>query len=123
MPRYSSIEKNIRKVFVDEMILDLVPKFLQTRTDDLVKLKTALHNHDYDTVRKLGHNWKGAGSTYGFHYLSIIGEHLEILAYRHDDKNLAELLDSLPDYLSSIDIQCKPAYEKLKKFSDQSSHL
>lgn len=99
------------KIFVDEFLVDLIPNFIKNKIDDLAVLKSAIENNDFETVRKIGHNWKGVCSSYGFKYLGETGKQFEYLAENKDAASLRLLVESLPEYLKNVQIESIPEYE------------
>lgn len=92
-------------VHVEQMVSELIPSFLKNKQTDLQFIRSLLEEKKYDEIKKLGHNWKGACASYGFHYLSEVGKQFEDLADRKDDDNLKKLIDSLPIYLDNVKIE------------------
>lgn len=99
------------KIFVDEFLIDLIPNFIKNKIHDLTIIKSALETNDFETIRKIGHNWKGVCSSYGFKYLGETGKQLEHLAEAHDKTSLRFLIESLPEYLRNVQIESIPEYE------------
>lgn len=96
------------KIFVDEFLVDLIPGFIKNKIEDLTILKSSLENKDLDTIKKIGHNWKGVCSSYGFNYLGETGKQFEILAQNKDYSSLKLLIESIPEYLRNIQIESVP---------------
>lgn len=99
------------KIFVDEFLVDLIPNFIKNKIVDLAILKSALESKDFDTIKKIGHNWKGVCSSYGFNYLGEAGKQFELLAQNEDAHSLALLIDSLPEYLRNVRIESVPDFD------------
>ena len=72
------------KIFVDEFLIDLIPNFIKNKIAELAILKTAVKIKDFDAIKKIGHNWKGVCSSYGFTYLGETGKQFELLAENQD---------------------------------------
>ncbi len=104
MMDHTFTEKYSDKVSVEDMLADLIPGFLKNKTADLDILNQALNEKNFDQIKKIGHNWKGACSSYGFHYLGEVGKQFEILAAEKNDVKLKVILDSLPKYLKNIEV-------------------
>lgn len=64
-------------VEIDEDIAALVPTFLANVERDVIDLRTALADNDFDVIRRIGHNLKGSGGSFGFPKLSEIGARIE----------------------------------------------
>ncbi len=99
------------KIFVDEFLVDLIPNFIKNKIADLAILKSALESKDFDTIKKIGHNWKGVCSSYGFNYLGETGKQFELLAQNEDANSLRILIDGLPEYLRNVQIESVPDFD------------
>ncbi|MBC7743001.1 MAG: Hpt domain-containing protein [Bdellovibrionaceae bacterium] len=97
-------EKYSDQVSVEDMLADLIPGFLKNKATDLVILNQALSEKDFDKIKKIGHNWKGACSSYGFDYLGEVGKQFENLAAKSDTEKLEIILKSLPEYLKNVQV-------------------
>jgi len=96
------------KIYVDEFLVDLIPGFIKNKLDDLTILQSALENQDFESIKKIGHNWKGVCSSYGFNYLGETGKQFEFLSMNKDLSSLKLLIESLPEYLKNIQIESVP---------------
>ena len=65
------------------------------------KLKAALEQSDYDTVRTLGHQMAGSGAGYGFPKITEIGGALEESALAGDAARIRNGISELDAWLSS----------------------
>ena len=99
-----SNEENKIVVKIDEDLEELIPGYLENRHHDIAKIKTALEEGDYETIRILGHGMKGSGSGYGFEQISEIGSNMEQAAITQDSGQVTELLTGLEDYLARVEI-------------------
>lgn len=97
-------------VIVEKMLVDLVPGFLKNKSDDLQSIKSMIQQKDYSTIQKIGHNWKGACPSYGFHYLGEVGKQFEILVQNREFKRLEDLVQTLPAYLKNVTIEYSTEY-------------
>ena len=96
-------------VQVDKDLEDLIPEFLDNRRSDVESIRSAVANHDYETVRVLGHSMKGSGGGYGFDDITEIGAALEQAAKRKDNTAIGDELEKLASYLARIEV----VYEEL----------
>jgi histidine phosphotransfer protein HptB len=90
---------------VDPDLERLIPGFLARRQEDLERLREAIAANDLDTLKSLGHIFKGLGGGYGFHLMTELGGELEQAAGRGDSAAAARLVDSLGDYLGRIEVE------------------
>ena len=95
-------------VQIDRDLQDIVPIFLANRQKDLRTLRTALAQHDFETIRVLGHRMRGDGGGYGFGKISEIGGVMELAAARHDHPVIERCTAELEDFLARVDIVYQP---------------
>ena len=91
-------------VQVDPEIEDIVPIFLQNRSDDVESLSKALEDGDFDTIRLLGHSMKGSGGGYGFDAITDIGRSLEQAATGQSSGEIKRLVEELASYLNRVEV-------------------
>jgi signal transduction histidine kinase/CheY-like chemotaxis protein/ABC-type nitrate/sulfonate/bicarbonate transport system substrate-binding protein len=96
-------------VQVDEDIVDLVPGFIDNRLDDLRRIGELLSVQSYEEIRRIGHNWKGAGRGYGFELLSTLGEELEAAATNGDAGRITQIGETVQTYLGNVRIETREA--------------
>jgi len=60
---------------------------------------------DYDAVWTRGHNLKGAGTAYGFEFLTELGAQLETAAGSPDPEAVRRCVATLEDYLARLDVR------------------
>ena len=97
--------KTVETVAVEKMLSDLVPGFIKNKVDDIHLLNSMIEQNDYNKIKKIGHNWKGACPSYGFHYLGEVGKQFEILAQNKDLPSLKDLVKTLPIYLKNVTVE------------------
>ncbi len=73
----------------------LLPGFIKTRVEDMVKLHNALAASDFETISALGHKMKGSSASYGFKDASAYCLQLETAAKKNDLETCAELAKNL----------------------------
>jgi CheY-like chemotaxis protein/HPt (histidine-containing phosphotransfer) domain-containing protein len=81
---------------------DLIPGYLANRTADVVNLRKAAAEGDFDTVRILGHTMKGSGGGYGLERITEIGRHLEKAATNKNADECRKRIEELSEYLKHI---------------------
>jgi HPt (histidine-containing phosphotransfer) domain-containing protein len=91
-------------VNVDRDLEDLIPRFMDNRQNDIVTIRNAVEQEDYETVRSLAHCLKGCGAGYGFNEITEIGATLEQAAKAKDRQKIEEWLNCLAQYLGKIEI-------------------
>jgi PAS domain S-box-containing protein len=98
-------EHTMGLVRVDSSLAELVPGFLEGRRRDVDTIAAALERSDYDNVRILGHNMKGAGAGYGFNRITEIGASLEQAAGRHAPEEIRARAAELVRYLDGLHVE------------------
>jgi len=91
-------------VTVAKDLADLIPSFMSNRRKELEALRAAHAASDFEELRRLGHRMKGAGSSYGFDFVSTVGKTIEDAAKASDVANIATTLDTYEDYLAKVEI-------------------
>ena len=81
-----------------------IPAFLQNRRQDVITMLDALARSDFETVERLGHGMKGAGTSFGFQAISDIGAALEQAAESADADISRKWVDELSGYLDRVEI-------------------
>jgi HPt (histidine-containing phosphotransfer) domain-containing protein len=89
-------------VEVDPDLEDLIPMFLDNRRKDVKVLTGALAGGDFEKIRFVGHDMKGAGGGYGFRGISEIGSRLEEAAKNGDHATIEDCIHDLSDYLRRV---------------------
>jgi HPt (histidine-containing phosphotransfer) domain-containing protein len=91
-------------VRLDKDVEPIVTRFLGRKRGDIQQLRAALGDQDFETVRRLGHDLKGAGEGFGFPRLSAVGAQLERSAKAGDVATIREQVDALEHYLASLEV-------------------
>lgn len=92
-------------VRVDADLKEIVPGFIQNRRQDIVAMETFLYEKNYEAIRLLGHSMKGAGTSYGFHFISEIGKAIEAAAKAGSAQIIAQKKTELKDFLDGVQIE------------------
>jgi CheY-like chemotaxis protein len=79
-----------------------VGKFLERRLLELDTLQTALAASDHQEIRRIGHNLKGVGTSFGFPELSELGARLENAARVGDEPLMHQLVAELGSRVAKI---------------------
>lgn len=82
-----------------EGLEEYVPEFLDSRDQDLLNLKQALTDEDFETIRRKAHDWKGFSRPFGFLQLEKIAKELEIAAKEFSVSKCQSLLSEAEIYL------------------------
>lgn len=92
------------QVIVDADLAPILPRYLEMRREELVRLEQALDSGDGDGVRMLGHKLKGTGTSYGFPRLTELGAAIEIAGKTDDFTTAATLTAELRSYLENVEV-------------------
>ncbi len=82
-------------------IAKLAPAYLAARRSELPEMRRALEGGDFSGVRRLGHNLKGTGTSYGFPGLSALGAAIEASSADADAVTLEHHLTELARHLAA----------------------
>lgn len=89
-------------VTVDSSTADLIPLFLTQRKADQAAIAVALPARNFEALRKIGHGMAGAGTSYGFEAISILGDRLVAAARAGDLAKLLQVKVEIDDYLARL---------------------
>jgi HPt (histidine-containing phosphotransfer) domain-containing protein len=89
-------------VSIEKDLEVLVQRFLARKREDLDSARIALAAGDYETIRRIGHDLKGAGEGFGFPELSAFGAALEGSAIFRNERALGEQLTAVEQFLARL---------------------
>ncbi|ANA40652.1 Hpt domain-containing protein [Geobacter anodireducens] len=95
------------RVRIDPELIDIVPVFIAHRWQDVASLQDALAHEDSSLIRKIAHNLKGAGSSFGFDAVSAIGERMERAATQGRWPAVERFINLLARYLEMVEPVCE----------------
>jgi HPt (histidine-containing phosphotransfer) domain-containing protein len=93
-----------RVVWLEKDLEQLVRRFLHRKEGELQRLRSALDGGDFETVRALGHDLKGAGEGFGFPELSILGAKFELAANARDTDLIRVHIATMERYLKRLQV-------------------
>ncbi|MBK9948390.1 MAG: Hpt domain-containing protein [Nitrospira sp.] len=91
-------------VHVDASFEPLIPRFMANRKKEIVTMRQALTEQDFETVRSVAHGMKGVGGSYGFDKVTELAATIEQAAKSVDATSITQQLHTLEGYLSNIQI-------------------
>ena len=94
-----------RVVWLEKDLEQLVVRFLRRKEDELARLRAAVSASDFETIRGLGHDLKGAGEGFGFPELSILGAKFELAAKAADTELIAVHIATMERYLKRLQVR------------------
>ena len=86
----------------DPFVEELLPGYLARRREELPRLKSAVDDRDYHTLRIIGHNLHGSGAAYGLPRISEFGRDLESAAHGQDDAGARAVIDAMGAFLDTL---------------------
>lgn len=78
-----------------------VEGFFEDRKKDLENLKSQIDTANFDSARKIAHNWKGFCEPYGFGRLGLLAGELERVLLVEDKQSAATLVDQIDWYFAN----------------------
>jgi histidine phosphotransfer protein HptB len=92
------------RVLIDASFKPLIPKFMTNRKREVTAMREALTTQDFDTVRNIAHDMKGAGGSYGFDRVSELASLIEQAAKEADASSIQRELPVLGSYLDRVEV-------------------
>ncbi len=92
-------------VKIDPDLKDAAKWYITDMTKDVVELRAALKDSDYEALRTLGHRMKGTGGTFGFDEITEIGKGIEDFIEgenKEDTETLRGFVDRLANYIENV---------------------
>jgi signal transduction histidine kinase/DNA-binding response OmpR family regulator len=93
------------QVSVESWLKPVVGGYLEKRRGDVAKLRVALEEADYATIRTLGHQMAGTGGGYGFAPITEIGNKLEESALASETDRIRRSIEELDQYLKAVQVE------------------
>jgi signal transduction histidine kinase len=90
---------------IEPWLKPVVGGYLKKRRGDVTKLREALIQGDYATIRTLGHQMAGTGGGYGFDPITEIGSVLEDSALAIDAEKIRATIEDLDRYLNAVQVK------------------
>ncbi|MSP13133.1 MAG: response regulator [Chloroflexi bacterium] len=93
------------KVFVERQFEDFIPEYLAELHQDEQRLRQALAQGDFQTIRFAAHGMRGVGGSLGFDALTDIGRFMESAAAESSAAEVHDWLDEFSSYLERVEIE------------------
>ncbi len=84
---------------IHQQFKDILPLFIQLREEEPPKIRELLESNDLKDIERIGHSLKGVGGSFGFPYVSEIGERLENAAIDNQGPEMLACAQTLEDYI------------------------
>jgi HPt (histidine-containing phosphotransfer) domain-containing protein len=79
--------------------------YLTRRKEAVPAFRNSLESGDYDRIRRMAHDIKGTGASYGFPPITNVGRVLEQAAVAGDLARLEHALRSMERYLDAVELK------------------
>lgn len=86
-------------------LVDLIPRYLTSRREDVARLREALDAQDFQSLAYLAHVVQGNGAAFGFDGLRDLGTALERASVRESALGVERVLDDISSYLDKVQIE------------------
>lgn len=90
--------------YVKPWLKHRVPTFLDRRRADAARVLALVEEAAWSEIRRLGHDLKGTGASYGFEPITGIGRCLEDAAKREDARMARDAARALERYVTAVQI-------------------
>lgn len=91
-------------VHVESDFKELLPKFMTNRKKEVVAMREALAQKNFDSLRKIAHGMKGAGGSYGFDRVTAMAAIIEQAAKVEAAPPIEAELAQLAAYLDQVQV-------------------
>ena len=92
-------------VQIDSELEELIPNYLKNLQTGINDIRKGIEDTDMKLCRRLGHNLKGSGGSYGFQFVSATGKEIEDAAKMGEKDKIKSSVDRLQDYLKRIQVR------------------
>jgi len=92
------------KVSVDIDLKEITERFLSDVQTFIAEIDQGIESGDFDKVRGIGHKLKGIGGSFGFPFISEVGEIVEHSAQTKDGESLKEQHRALVEYMNITEV-------------------
>ena len=89
-------------VEIDPAIAELVPRFLNNRKNDAVKINELLAEGKFEEIRIIGHSMAGSAGGYGFPEIGEMGRAIETAALASRTEEIKKATGILGEYLATV---------------------
>jgi HPt (histidine-containing phosphotransfer) domain-containing protein len=97
-------------IFIEmpEGIEELVPEFLSSQKEGALALLQMLARSDWEGIRRIAHDLKGNGTSFGFPQLTEFGVAMSLSLKEANLTRLREQVERLSEYLDRVELR-RPA--------------
>lgn len=90
-----------KKPSLPDAILARRPEFISNRRQDVVRMREALAQREFNAIRVIGHNCKGTGVGYGYPEISRLGSSIEKAALSTDESAVADSIREFEEFVAT----------------------
>src|SRR5438132_488551 len=83
---------------------ELVPEYLNGRKEEAMTLAELLAAFELESIRRIAHDLKGNGASFGFPPLTELGAAMERAVKRSDFEDLGQQIRNLAEYLDRVQL-------------------
>jgi len=90
---------------IDPVLADLVPGYVREQRRQMADLRRLVTDGDMDRLKRIAHNLKGTGASYGIPDVTRLGRALETAGEQGDAPELSSLIEELDALLARVQVQ------------------
>ena len=90
---------------IPEDLLPIIPSFIEARHRDFATLNALFDEGKLEEIKRIGHNLKGSGASYGFMEITQLGRQLEAAARDQKVDEVRALCDAYGEYLRRLKVR------------------
>ncbi|MGE4498277.1 MAG: ATP-binding protein [Deferribacterales bacterium] len=97
-----TVEQEDLKINIDPDLADLVPSYINRKTEEIAEIRKAAENGDFEKAGLIAHSIKGTGASYGFELITELGKAIEQSAAQGDKNSVMRNISRLEDYTAKV---------------------
>ena len=90
---------------IDPFLADLVPGYVREQRRQMADLRRLVTDGDMDRLKRIAHNLKGTGASYGIPDVTRLGRALETAGQQGDAPMVSSLIEELDALLARVQVQ------------------
>ncbi len=90
---------------IDPVLADLVPGYVREKRRQMADLRRLVTDGDMDRLKRIAHNIKGTGASYGIPDVTRLGRALETAGQQGDAPMVSSLIEELDALLARVQVQ------------------
>ncbi len=94
----------MEKVYISEILADLIPGFLATRESEFVEMQKLVDAKNFEGIVKMGHKLKGSSLNYGFKTLGALALDFEQAGKENNLTKAQSIIPKMRNHLKNIEI-------------------